>query len=323
MRTATQHGKDGSSPTSFAKLKVPRKLTETPFLDMLETDYGGQLKKLERHLLARQMQDRGAVKAKLAYFGGQNQRWLNAVRGRPTATFFGSARDSAIVPIILEFAVQLAQKWVPLGIDCRTGAGPGYMNLYAKEWHTRGGCSQGIPLLGENREGNPEPRSKFLSKGFVSPPQARFGTRTAMMLVREVIAAFYNPGGFGTMDELYAGQGYLLARQMRTFNQTVLTGKPAEAIPPAILLDVRIGRRWFWDWVLSQMETMLDAGTISARDTMDIHLVRFGQPESTPTVGNIQVVYAPSVAQAVDYVHGLAERSYRGLRDWYQNYKPE
>jgi uncharacterized protein (TIGR00730 family) len=156
----------------------------------------------------------------------------------PCVTVFGSARVPESDPVY-GITRRLAARLASRGFTVVTGGGPGLMEAANRGARDAGGPSVGCTItLPNEQRGN-----AFLD---VQVNFEYFLTRKYMLL-KYSYAFVVMPGGFGTLDELFEAL------------TLVQTGK-IEHFPIVVM-----GHE-YWSPLRAQLENMLAAGTISARD---------------------------------------------------------
>lgn len=156
----------------------------------------------------------------------------------PCVTIFGSARTTEDQPNY-RLAREVGAAVSRLGFTVMTGGGPGVMeaaNRGAKDaGGTTVGCNIELPL-----EQQPNPyldHSLDFNYFFVRK----------VMLVKYSYAFVVLPGGFGTLDELFESLTLIQTAKIHDF--------------PVVLMGED-----YWAPLLSQLDTMIAAGTISPQD---------------------------------------------------------
>ena len=166
----------------------------------------------------------------------------------PCVSIFGSARTKPNHEYY-KLAEDVASRIVDSGYGVITGGGPGIMEAGNKGAHIAGGTSVGLNIeLPFEQHDNPYiDNDKSLDFDY--------------FFVRKVMFVKYSqgfvvmPGGFGTLDELFAAITLIQTHKIDTF--------------PIILVGTK-----FWgglvDWIKN---TLLTEGNISAKDLDLIHVV--------------------------------------------------
>ena len=169
----------------------------------------------------------------------------------PCVTVFGSARfadDHPSYAMAREVGGALAR----LGFTVMTGGGPGVMegaNRGAREAGGRSvGCNVELPF-----EQDPNP---YLDRWVT----CRYFFVRKVLLVKYSYAFVVLPGGFGTLDELAEALTLIQTGKIQQF--------------PVVLMG-----RDYWAHLLTLLNAMVDAGTISAPH-LDLMLVTDSVPEA-------------------------------------------
>ncbi|MDT0607690.1 TIGR00730 family Rossman fold protein [Croceitalea rosinachiae] len=169
----------------------------------------------------------------------------------PCVSIFGSARTKPGEQYY-EMAVEVAEAIAKAGYGVITGGGPGIMEAGNKGANLAGGTSVGLNIdLPFEQHDNP----------YIDPDKS---LDFDYFFVRKVMFVKYSqgfvvmPGGFGTLDELFEAITLIQTNKIGTF--------------PIILVGSDFWGGLF-DWIKN---TMLEAGTISAKDLDLIKLVDSG-----------------------------------------------
>lgn len=165
----------------------------------------------------------------------------------PAVTVFGSAqltRQSPFYGMALDLGMHLARA----GYSVITGGGPGLMEAVNRGCRKSGGPGRSVGLnIQLPREQEPN-RFQDITVHF------RYFFIRKFMFVKHAQAFVILPGGFGTMDELF---------EALTLIQT------GRADPFPVIL---MGKR-YWQGLLTWMKhTMVDTGTIGAKDVAMLRL---------------------------------------------------
>jgi uncharacterized protein (TIGR00730 family) len=158
----------------------------------------------------------------------------------PCVTIFGSARLGEEDPVY-DIARQLGRSLSRAGFTVMTGGGPGLMEAANRGARESGGRSLGCRMQFSFEE----KQNTYLDKSST----ARYLFVRKVMLCRFSSGFVALPGGYGTLDELF---------EMLTLIKTKKMPRK-----PVILLGEA-----FWRPLLSLLDEMMAAGTISLADRM-------------------------------------------------------
>ena len=156
----------------------------------------------------------------------------------PCVTVFGSARFKDDHPFYLK-AMEVGKALSHLGFTVLTGGGPGIMEAANRGAFEAGGRSVGcnIVLPHEQKE-NP-----YVQKSV----EFRYFFVRKTLLIKYSYAFVCMPGGMGTMDEMFEALTLIQTGKIKHF-PVILFGKD------------------YWNKLVSLMDEMVEAGTISAND---------------------------------------------------------
>ncbi|HEV7194693.1 MAG TPA: TIGR00730 family Rossman fold protein [Pedococcus sp.] len=163
----------------------------------------------------------------------------------PAVSVFGSARTKPGTPFY-ELGAEVAGKLVAAGYAVITGGGPGAMEAANKGAREAGGASVGLGIELPFEQG----LNEYVNLGV----NFRYFFARKTMFVKYARGFIVLPGGFGTLDELFEAVTLVQTQKVTSF--------------PIVLMG-----RDYWaglfDWLRG---TVLDAGTVNARDIDLLHL---------------------------------------------------
>jgi uncharacterized protein (TIGR00730 family) len=163
----------------------------------------------------------------------------------PAVSVFGSARTQPGTPHY-DLGVRLGARLVRAGYAVITGGGPGAMEAANRGAIQAGGASVGLGIELPFEQG----LNEYVNLGV----NFRYFFARKTMFVKYAQGFIVLPGGFGTLDELFEAVTLVQTRKVTSF--------------PIVLMGTDYWRGLF-DWLRS---TVLDAGTVNARDIDLLHV---------------------------------------------------
>ena len=163
----------------------------------------------------------------------------------PAVSVFGSARTKPGTPFY-EMGTHVGRRLVEEGYAVITGGGPGAMEAANKGALDAGGASVGLGIELPFEQG----LNEFVNLGV----NFRYFFARKTMFVKYAQGFIVLPGGFGTLDELFEAVTLVQTQKVTSF--------------PIVLMGTEYWGGLF-DWLRS---TVLDAGTVSAKDIDLLHL---------------------------------------------------
>ena len=163
----------------------------------------------------------------------------------PAVSVFGSARTKPGTPFY-EMGAHVGRRLVEEGYAVITGGGPGAMEAANKGARDAGGASVGLGIELPFEQG----LNEYVNLGV----NFRYFFARKTMFVKYAQGFIVLPGGFGTLDELFEAVTLVQTQKVTSF--------------PIVLMGTEYWGGLF-DWLRS---TVLDAGTVSAKDIDLLHL---------------------------------------------------
>jgi len=163
----------------------------------------------------------------------------------PAVSVFGSARTQPGTPHY-DLGVRLGARLVRAGYAVITGGGPGAMEAANRGAIQAGGASVGLGIELPFEQG----LNEYVNLGV----NFRYFFARKTMFVKYAQGFIVLPGGFGTLDELFEAVTLVQTRKVTSF--------------PIVLMGTDYWCGLF-DWLRS---TVLDAGTVNARDIDLLHV---------------------------------------------------